>query len=86
MLRTAIIGFIASFAIIAGTTHQDAQSDATETVDTATASFIVRADSLDAAAMAVDRVGGTVTDELGIIDSVVADVTEAQAAVLRLSQ
>ncbi|MDX1562276.1 MAG: hypothetical protein R3305_05090 [Gammaproteobacteria bacterium] len=44
-----------------------------------TASYIVQAASVDAAAAIVHRVGGIVTDELAVIDGVGARLTPEQA-------
>ena len=48
-----------------------------------TASYIVQAQSLAAARTSVQKVGGTITHELGIIHAVAAQLTVAQADALR---
>ncbi len=58
---------------------QAERSDTTEV----TARFIVRAESVEAAASAVKAVGGTVTHELGIIRAVSATLNAAQLRALR---
>jgi serine protease AprX len=48
-----------------------------------TQSMIVKADSLERAIAAVEAVGGTITHELGIIDSVAGELTAEQVEALR---
>jgi hypothetical protein len=85
MTRKSVYSFIAIFSFVAGIGYFSSNPVSVEetlVVDT-TSSYIVQGQSTQAVAMAVRSVGADITHELGIIRSVGATLTAAEAASLR---
>ncbi|MDJ0759603.1 MAG: hypothetical protein QNJ19_09390 [Woeseiaceae bacterium] len=67
-----------SLSLLAGFGGATLHANETEAAEAATQSYIIQAQSLDEAVWAVEAVGGEITHELRIINSVTALLTKTQ--------